>query len=97
MSLLTTNLHIPLGETYATPGAQSALEENGQNASEFIKRHSRGDFGEALCEEDREANFEAIQNGSRLFSAYYLRDGQKLWIITEWDRSSTTVLLPEEY
>ena len=97
MSVLNINLHIPLGAIYTTSGALSALEGNGQNASEFIRRHSRGDFGEALCEEEREANFEAIRNGSRLLSAYYLRDGQKLWIITEWDRLSTIILLPEEY
>ena len=87
----------PLGRTLATPGALSALETTGQSASEFFRRHACGDWGEALCEEDCQANEEALWSGERLLSAYYLRNGQKLWIITERDRSASTLLLPSEY
>lgn len=61
-----------------------------------LKRHLAGDWGE-VSDEDRVANELALQAGDRLFSAY-TKDGlPKLWIITEWDRSATTVLLPSEY
>lgn len=86
-----------LGHTFATPGALSALERTGQNASEFLARHHRGDWGEALGAEDWQSNEEALALGERLLSAYYLKNGEKLWIITERDRSATTLLLPEDY
>jgi hypothetical protein len=59
-------------------------------------RHARGDWGD-LSSEDKLANKRALEEGTRLLSAYHLKTGQKIWIITEWDRSATTVLLPEEY
>jgi hypothetical protein len=49
------------------------------------------------CTADMKANAEALKEGTRLLSAYHLRDGVKIWVITEWDRSVTTALLPEEY
>jgi hypothetical protein len=73
------------------------MQKSSDLAHDLIKRHSMGDWGEALCEEDRRLNDDAIHNGDRLLSAYSLRDGVKLWIITESDRSVTTLLLPEEY
>ena len=85
-----------LGQIVATPGALSALEEAGNSASEFLTRHVAGDWGD-LCDEDRQANQEALQDGLRLLSAYRLNDGTKIWVITEADRSVTTVLLPSEY
>jgi len=85
-----------LGQTVATPGALGALAENGQSAAAFLGRHALGDWGD-LCEEDRQANDEALKEGLRLLSAYRLNDGTKLWIITEHDRSVTTLLLPSEY
>lgn len=61
-----------------------------------VTRHLAGDWGE-LCDEDRVANELALAEGGRLFSSYTQEGLQKIWIITEWDRSVTTVLLPEEY
>jgi hypothetical protein len=62
----------------------------------LLRRHARGDWGE-LCREDWEANERALFENSRLFSAYHDRAGHKFYIITEHDRSITTVLLPEDY
>jgi hypothetical protein len=62
----------------------------------FLRRHVIGDWGD-LGAEDWEANYEAVTSGGRLLSAYVVREGEQLWIITEADRSSTTILLPEEY
>jgi hypothetical protein len=84
------------GRLVATPGALAALEENGQGCTEYLERHVRGDWG-SLCQEDKDANQEALEQGLRLLSSYRLNDGTKIWIITECDRSATTVLLPEEY
>ncbi|VGO18803.1 hypothetical protein [Pontiella sulfatireligans] len=86
----------PLGQLVATPGALAALEENGTGCTEFLERHVAGDFGD-LCEEDKQANVEAIEQGLRILSAYKLPDGQRLWLITEADRSSSCCLLPSEY
>ena len=85
-----------LGQIVATPGALQAMETAGNSAREFLVRHALGDWGE-LCEEDRQSNDEAMADDLRILSAYRLNDGTKIWIITEADRSVTTVLLPEEY
>jgi hypothetical protein len=85
-----------LGQVVATPGALDALEESGQMINEFLDRHVTGDWGE-LSEEDWRANDYALQEGTRIFSAYTTAIGEKIWIITEWDRSYTTLLLPSEY
>jgi hypothetical protein len=86
-----------LGKLVATPGALQALKESGQPAWHFISRHMAGDWGEELPAEDRDANLQALLDGSRLLSAYRTSQGTKLWVITEADRSLTTILLPEEY
>jgi hypothetical protein len=86
----------PLGRIVATPGALAALVEAGESPGIFIKRHVTGDWGE-LDEEDQRENELSVAHGFRLLSAYTLSDGTKLWIITEADRSSTTLLLPSEY
>ena len=91
-----TTSKFPLGQIVATPGALDALEKTGQTPTEFIKRHVAGDWGD-LCDEDKQTNEDALTNGGRIFSAYHLNDGTKIWIITEADRSSTCVLLPSEY
>ncbi len=85
-----------LGHIVATPGALEILEQSGQAPSEFLNRHAHGDWGD-LCEEDREANQLALTDGSRILSAYHTTTGEKLWVITEADRSSTCLLLPSEY
>jgi hypothetical protein len=86
----------PLGRLVATPGALGALEQAGESPGTFVKRHVTGDWGE-LDEHDRQENEVSVVNGFRLLSAYTLSDGTKIWIITEADRSATTLLLPSEY
>lgn len=85
-----------LGQVVATSGALDALIEAGHTPFEFLDRHVCGDWGE-LPAEDMVANEEALLIGTRLLSGYTLRDGTRLWIITEHDRSATTLLLPMEY
>lgn len=87
---------VPLGMLVATPGAIGAIEEAGQPYSDFIERHRKGDWGE-VDGEDKALNDEALAIGSRLLSAYRTAKGIRIWIITEADRSSTCILLPEEY
>ena len=86
----------PLGQLVATPGALEALQAAGQSPAVFLARHQVGDWGEVDAE-DRRANDEAVVNGERILSAYRTGKGEKLWVITEADRSSTGVLLPSEY
>ena len=85
-----------LGQTDITPGAEEALMIAGQTGIEFLRRHVSGDFGE-LSDEDLSENELSLREGFRVLSAYRTAKGQKLWIITEADRSSTTILTPEEY
>lgn len=85
-----------LGQVVATPGALEALEKAGQSPWEFLSRHIQGDWGDVDAE-DRQANLQAIQDGDRILSAYILRTGEKIWVITEADRSSSCCLLPSEY
>ena len=83
-----------LGQLIATPGVIEAGA--GEGLGPYISRHVAGDWG-TVDAEDKRANDRALRDGTRLFSAYLLRNGTKIWIITEADRSATTVLLPEEY
>lgn len=85
-----------LGQVVATPGALELLESAGKAPSQFLARHHSGIWGDALCDEDKQTNDAALKDGSRLFSAYTVGN-DKIWIITEADRSSTCVLLPSEY
>ena len=85
-----------LGQVFATPRALAALQTTGQQPFEFLHRHVSGDWGD-LVDEDIQENERALEHGSRLFSAYGLNDGTRIWIITEYDRSATTILLPMEY
>ena len=80
----------------ATPGAWQALAEAGQDAMPLVARHQAGDWGQ-LDEHDVRENEYALQHGFRLLSAYTLNTGVCLWLITEADRSATTILLPQEY
>ncbi len=86
----------PLGQVVATSGALAAFEESGESPADYLRRHQAGDWGE-VCEEDQQENEYSLLHGFRLLSAYRLNSGVKLWVITEADRSSTTVLLPDEY
>ena len=85
-----------LGQTFITPGAIKALELTGQSAIEFLRRHMAGDWGE-LSDDDIKENELSLEKGFRLLSRYETSKGERLWIITEADRSATTVLLPSEY
>jgi len=97
--------HFGLGKLYATPGAQETLQRYQTNPFGLVERHVSGDWGD-VCPEDAQANENALKAGSRLLSAYVLppplgEEGNlapaKVWLITEADRSVTTLLLPEEY
>ena len=91
-----------LGQIVATPGALEALKEANQAPDEFLKKHMYGSWGD-LCEEGKKANDQAVAHEGnmdeqqRVLSSYQTKKGVKIWIITEWDRSATTLLLPSEY
>lgn len=90
----------PLGMLTATPGALKALgdtdEERSRAVSDLISRHAAGEPGE-LNEHDAAVNLTAIRDGTRILSSYRIDNDTVVWIITEADRSATTLLLPEEY
>jgi len=86
----------PLGRIVATPGALTALERANQSPALFIARHAGGDWGE-LDRADIAENEYSVAHGFRLLSRYTTAAGEKLWVITEADRSATTLLLPDEY
>jgi len=87
-------MEFPLGRIVGTPGVLQQIPESEMWAA--IQRHAFQDWGD-VCEDDRLANDEALKKGDRLLSVYHSSEGTKFWVITEWDRSATTVLLPEEY
>ena len=93
--LARPNPRFNLGQVVATPGAIVALAEVNCLPITLLNRHQIGDWGN-LCDDDKAANNEALGNWTRLFSAYIIQD-VKFWVITEADRSVTTILLPEEY
>ena len=86
----------PLGQIVATPGALELLEASHQSPAEFLERHSKGDWGELSADDIAENEF-SLKNGFRLLSSYITAAGAKIWVITEEDRSVTTVLLPDDY
>ncbi len=86
----------PLGQIVATPGVLAALERAKQTPTCFLARHAIGDWGE-LEPTDVAENEYSVVHGFRLLSSYQTDVGERLWIITEADRSATTLLLPEEY
>ena len=85
-----------LGRMVATPGALAAIEAADQIPLDFLVRHARGDWG-TIGEEDRRENELALEKGLRVMSVYQTKTGGTVWIITEADRSATTILLPTEY
>ncbi len=88
------NPKFDLGRLMITSHAMSTLDP--LEIAKAVSRHLQGDWGD--CDpEDRAANDAALLEGSRLFSVYHTTNKTKFWIITEWDRSATTVLLPEDY
>jgi hypothetical protein len=91
---LVRAVKFPLGQMVMTPGVQSQVPPS--EMAKALRRHARGDWGD-LDAHDRAANEDALKTGARLLSAYKTSAGVKFWIITEADRSVTTVLLPDEY
>jgi hypothetical protein len=87
---------VPLGKVVATPSALEAIQKANQSFAEFVDRHRQGDWGE-VDGDDWERNDESLSAGDRILSAYRTKTNVRLWIITEADRSSTCILLPEEY
>jgi hypothetical protein len=86
----------PAGRLVATPGALALLEQTNRSPLEYVSRHLRGDWGD-LCSEDKTENELSLKYGFRLMSSYQVTESEKLWVITEADRSVTTLLLPAEY
>ena len=84
----------PTGRLLCTPGAMSRVGRD--EMMDAYLRHKEGDWGD-VCPEDWHSNDQAIGRGMRILSAYHTSKGQKFWIITEADRSATTILLPEDY
>lgn len=98
---MTDEPKFELGQVVATPGGLDALRKAGQTVREFVARHQSGDWGD-LGPQDRWSNDEALTDGCRILSAYTLRTGVKVWVITEavgddGKRASTCLLLPDEY
>lgn len=85
-----------LGRVLATPGALALLDRTGMNVLMLLARHQSGDWGDVPREDAAENQF-AVANGLRILSSYRTSPTERLWIITEADRSATTLLLPEEY
>jgi len=87
---------LPLGELVITPKAEEALEGSGQSPAIFLHMYLTGNWGNCL-KEDWKANDEALTNDGRIQGVYHTANGTEIWIITEWNRSATTILTPEEY
>ena len=85
-----------LGTLCGTPGALDALRTAGMDIADLLQRHVTGDWGDVDAE-DRETNERAVQHGGQIVSSYVLSTQVKVWVISEADRSVTTLLLPEEY
>jgi len=84
------------GQVVMTQGVNDLVQQGVINPSVYLLRHLHGDWGD-LCEEDRATNEAAVEHGYRLLSSYPVAAAITLWIITERDRSVTTLLLPDEY
>ena len=85
-----------LGQLLTTPGALQALSRNGADGSVYADRHRKGDWGN-VSDHSVHENERALIQHDPIMSAYTLEDGTRIWIVTEADRGTTTILLPEEY
>ena len=85
-----------LGQLLSTPGALKVMADNDVDPFSLVQRHVRGDWG-VVCASDGKANEDAIRYGDRLLSSYLMKSGAVVWVITEFDRSTTTFLLPSDY
>ena len=93
---MNTDPRFALGQVVATPGAIKALQEAGETPLLLLRRHQIGDWGD-VPPEDAQENELSVAQGFRILSAYTLTTAVKIWLLTEADRSVTTVLLPQEY
>lgn len=86
-----------LGNIVSTRAVADWQDETGSSPDVFacLQRHAQGDWGD-VCDEDKASNDFALEHGERILSSYTVSD-KKIWIITEWDRSVTTILFPEDY
>lgn len=84
------------GQIVSTPGALAAMEEHQCSPLSLLARHISGDWG-SVPVEDASLNDQALQSDGRLLSSYPIGGNTRIWVITEWDRSVTTFLLPDEY
>jgi len=89
-------IRFPLGRVVATPGALRALEKAEQLPAEFLDRHVNGDWGD-VPDADKQENDRSVEQGFRILSAYTTSAGDRIWVLTEADRSATIIVLPEEY
>ena len=85
-----------LGQIVTTPAVLEAFRKTGESPMKFIDRHVTGDW-DHMNKNDRHANELSLQSGARIFTAFDLQDQTRIWVITEADRSATTLLLPEDY
>jgi hypothetical protein len=85
-----------LGNVVATRTFMDRVENPEELMRTTLSRHANGDWGDC-CENDKLENDRALEDGERLMSVYRTEDDTKYWVITEWDRSVTTFLLPEDY
>jgi hypothetical protein len=90
-------LNLRLGRLLSTPGAIEAMAKAGQDPAELLTRHRSGDWGDVDAEDAAANTRAAVEGGERVLSAYTLKDGTRLWVITEAARSATTILLPDEH
>ncbi|MBV59839.1 MAG: hypothetical protein CMH65_00890 [Nevskiales bacterium] len=94
---IVSQARFPAGQVVMTSGVDELVQEGRLNPNTYLRRHFCGDWGD-LCNDDWRQNDAALKSGEdRLFSSYQVTPDLKLWIITEWDRSVTTLLLPSEY
>jgi hypothetical protein len=91
-----TKAKFPLGKCYGTTGALGLLMKHNLVADVFLRRHESGDWGD-MGKADWNQNDSNLCHNGRVMSSYRMPDGEKLWVITEWDRETTTILLPDEY
>jgi hypothetical protein len=96
MGLPRAGLPLQLGKCYATPAAIASLLRNGVNPAQLLARHRAGDWGNVSGDDWRE-NDKSCVAGTRVLSSYPMPDGERIWIITEANRSATTLLLPSDY
>jgi hypothetical protein len=91
----TTDM-FPLGQIVITPAALELLEQGNISPESIIQRHVLGDWGD-MTDSDKKANDLAVEMGGRILSAYKLPRGTEVWVTTEPDRNSTTIMLPSEH